>query len=107
MSGAYPKDANYGTPGYQHIMFIPTTNIDGKNICFDPVQSTNEKIVTAKEMLASFGYNWVYDSKEDYEKRNVINKEVKVNKQNRNRKNDMKSLGLIFDNVSPPHDSVN
>ena len=49
VAGAYPKDGNYGTPGYQHIMFMPTANINGNNIGFDPMLSTNEKIVTIKE----------------------------------------------------------
>ena len=32
VSGAYPKEASYGTPGYQHFIFMPTTNINGRNI---------------------------------------------------------------------------
>lgn len=102
VSGAYPKNANYGTPGYQHFMFMPTTTINGKNIGFDPVHSSKDNIVTMKEMLASFGYNWVYDSKEDYENRNVVSKQIQSNLVKRSQITDLKSSGANWGAYSPP-----
>ncbi|CAM1342526.1 hypothetical protein [Tenacibaculum amylolyticum] len=103
VSGAYPEDANYGTPNYQHFMFMPTTNVNGKNVGFDPMLSTKDKVVTIKEMLASFGYNWVYDSKEDYENRNTISKEIQNNFSKRNRKTDLDSGAANVSNIAPPY----
>jgi len=104
VSGTYPKDANYGTPGYQHFMFMPTTTINGKNIAFDPVHSTTKEVVTMKQMLASYGYNWVYDSKEDYEKRDVVNKQLQVNFLKRGETSDLESAGANFGNAAPPYE---
>ncbi|SNR14309.1 hypothetical protein [Tenacibaculum jejuense] len=103
VSGAYPKDANYGTPGYQHIMFMPTTNISGKNIGFDPSLSTENKVVTIKEVLASYGYNWVYDSEEDYKNRNVLNKQINANLSNREKKADLDSGAGNLSHIKPPN----
>ncbi|WP_075344015.1 hypothetical protein [Tenacibaculum agarivorans] len=103
VSGAYPKNADYGTPGYQSIMLMPTTTINGKNISFDPVQSTTEKVVTMKQIFANYGYNWVYDSKEDYENRNVANKEIQDNLAKRAQKSDLESAGSNFGKVTPPY----
>ncbi len=102
VAGAYPKDGNYGTPGYQHIMFMPTANINGNNIGFDPMLSTNEKIVTIKEMLTSYGYNWVYDSKEDYKNRNIVNRTVLNNFTKRKDIKDINSSSSNFGELRPP-----
>lgn len=104
VSGAYPKEANYGTPNYQHILLMPTTNINGKNIAFDPVLSTKDKVVTVKEMLASYGYNWIYDTKEDYNNRNVTKREIENNLKNRAAKKDIESGSGNFNNVAPPYE---
>ncbi len=102
VSGAYPEDANYGTPKYQHIMFMPTTEIDGKQIGFDPVQSSKEKVVTIKEMLASYGYNWIYDSKEDYDNRNKQSKSIQQNFKKRGQMSDIDSGTANVTTVGPP-----
>ncbi|APG66145.1 hypothetical protein LPB136_12530 [Tenacibaculum todarodis] len=63
--------ANYdGTKrSYQDLIYIPTTTVNGKQIAFDPVQSLKQgKLVTFKEMLAANGYNWIYNSIEDFKK---------------------------------------
>lgn len=60
---------NYNGTGrsYQDLIYIPTTTIDGKQIAFDAVQSVAEgKLVTFKEMLAKNGYNWIYNSTDDF-----------------------------------------
>lgn len=103
VSGAYPKDSKEGVPNYQNIMLMPTTNINGKNVSYDPVQSTGKKIVTMKEMFTSFGYNWVYDSKEDYEKRNVVSKKVKDNFIKRKNLEDLESGVSNKTHLSPPN----
>lgn len=104
VSGAYPEDADYGTPNYQHIMFVPTTNVEGKEISFDPVQSSKGDVVTIKEMLASYGYNWVYDSKEDYENRNVVSKEIQENFAKRAKTTDLDSGNANVSNIAPPYE---
>ncbi|WP_093674164.1 hypothetical protein [Tenacibaculum sp. MAR_2009_124] len=103
VSAAYPENTDHGVPNYQNLLFMPTTEIGGKNICFDPVQSTSEKTVTVKEMLASYGYNWVYDSKEDYDNRNKTNGLVKRNSQNRSKSTDVESGAGNRGQISPPY----
>lgn len=81
VSASYPEGSSHGIPNYQNIMFMPTTEIKGKHIGFDPIKSNSNKIVTMKESLGNYGYNWVYDSKEDYENRKSkdYNKYLKLN----------------------------
>ncbi|TYQ00100.1 hypothetical protein C7447_101709 [Tenacibaculum adriaticum] len=69
ISAAYPKNYKPDTiqSNYQTLIYIPTTDIDGKNVAIDLVQSKKDSIVTFKEMLVKYGYNWRYNSKEDYE----------------------------------------
>lgn len=103
ISAAYPLDTERGTPNYQTNMFMPTVEINGKNICFDPVHSTKDKIVTMKEMLAKYGYNWVYDTKRDYDSRNVVLKEVKDNFKNRETIEDQMSSAGNLSHKKPPY----
>lgn len=103
VSASYPESTNHGTPNYQTTMFMPTTEIDGINIAFAPEVSTGNKIVTMKEMLGSYGYNWVYDSKEDYENRNTTTKKLKSNKQSREQKGDIESGAGNYGQLSPPY----
>ena len=68
VSASYPENTLHGVPNYQTVMFMPTTEINGHNIAFAPEVSKNGKIITMKEILGKYGYNWIYDTKEDYEK---------------------------------------
>ncbi|CAL2077420.1 hypothetical protein [Tenacibaculum sp. 190524A02b] len=53
--------------GYGSLIYIPTTTMNGEQIAFDPVQSANRgKLVTFREMLAEYGYNWIYDTEGAY-----------------------------------------
>ncbi|MFY0628790.1 MAG: hypothetical protein JXR05_00335 [Flavobacteriaceae bacterium] len=83
VSASYPENTTQGIANYQTIMFMPTTEINGKNIGFDPLQSTSEKIVTMKETLIKYVYNWIYDSKEDYDNRKVTTEALLKNFQNK------------------------
>ncbi len=60
MFGAYPN--NYTLKpiksNYQSIIFMPTTNVDGKNEMFDPLNSEFNQPKLTKEILADFGYNF-------------------------------------------------
>ena len=103
VSGAYPKEASYGTPGYQHFIFMPTTNINGRNIGFDPALSTKDNIVTIKEKLADFGYNWVYDNQEDYNNRDKVSDKIQINYNNRATTNDLESVGGNLGTLCPPY----
>lgn len=103
VSAAYPNKTSHGVPNYQNLVFMPTTEIDGKNICFDPVQSTKEKIVTVKEMLTNYGYNWVYDSKEDYENRKKSDKFLEQKRLTRESQEDLESGNSNFGNITPPY----
>lgn len=61
---------NYNNTGksYQDLIYIPTTTIDGKQIPFDPVLSAKKKkVVTFKQALAERGYNWIYNTKKEFE----------------------------------------
>ncbi|WP_440120689.1 hypothetical protein [Tenacibaculum sp. Ill] len=103
VSASYPKKMERGTPNYQTVMFMPTTNIKGENIAFAPEVSTGNKIVTMKEMLGSYGYNWIYDSKEDYENRNNFPKSLKENFLKRGEKLDEESMSGNLGQLAPPH----
>ncbi|RKF04208.1 hypothetical protein C8N26_0871 [Tenacibaculum lutimaris] len=78
ISTAYPE--NYSgskTAGYQTLIFMPTTTIDGEEfVTFDPLKSKKGVPVTFKSILAKRGYNWSYDnsriSKEE-QKAGVLN----------------------------------
>ncbi len=76
ISAAYPKNyKNSKQANYQTLVLVPTTIVNGENIAFDAVQSSSEKTVTFKEMLAKYGYNWKYDTSKDYndaEKNKVV-----------------------------------
>ena len=68
ISAAKP-DYNGTGRSYQDLIYIPTTTIDGKQVAFDPLQSFEQgKLVTFKEMLAKNGYNWIYNTTEDFNK---------------------------------------
>lgn len=102
VSAAYPKNFEQGTPNYQTFVFMPTTEVEGKNIPFDAVQSTNEKVVTMKDALAKYGYHWKYDSKEDYEA--AKNKGVLLQKGLLEKTADTKSVAGNLGHLSPPFD---
>lgn len=103
VSAAYPKNFDHGTENHQTFIFMPMVEIDGKNIPFDAEASTNGKIVTMKESLASYGYNWVYDSKEDYENRNNISKEIRKKSLYRGYIPDTKSSSGNVAYIKPPY----
>lgn len=66
---ASKPDYNGTGKSYQDLIYIPTTTINGKQVAFDPVQSTKKgKLVTFKEALAANGYNWIYNTEEEFEK---------------------------------------
>ncbi|WP_299118397.1 hypothetical protein [uncultured Tenacibaculum sp.] len=68
ISAAMPNYNNTGR-SYQDLIYIPTTTIGGKQVAFDPLQSYKQgKLVTFKEMLAKNGYNWIYNSLEEFNK---------------------------------------
>lgn len=63
ISAAYPKTQGGKEAGYQTLIFMPTTEVDGdKYVTFDPIYSKKGKIVTLKTILAKKKYNWPYDS---------------------------------------------
>ncbi|CAM1352435.1 hypothetical protein [Tenacibaculum ascidiaceicola] len=103
VSASYPESTSHGTPNYQTTMFMPTTEINGRNIAFAPEASTENKIVTMKEMLGSYGYNWVYDSKEDYDNRDKVNKEIQQNILKREQKGDEESGTGNYGTLRPPY----
>ncbi|WP_299622590.1 hypothetical protein [uncultured Tenacibaculum sp.] len=104
VSGSYPENTSHGKPGYQNIMLMPTTSINGKNIAFDPVHSQENKVKTMKEMFATYGYNWVYDSKEDYNNRFVTNSKLQKSYAKRIQTSDIESSGANWGNATPPYD---
>ncbi|SED20327.1 hypothetical protein SAMN04489761_4608 [Tenacibaculum sp. MAR_2009_124] len=70
--------------GYNSLVYLPSTVINGKEVLFDPVQSARQgKLVTFKEMLERYGYQWIYDDAEDYEqgKRKDNNYDLKSNQE--------------------------
>ncbi|WP_299118399.1 hypothetical protein [uncultured Tenacibaculum sp.] len=103
VSASYPENTSHGVPNYQTVLFMPTTEINGKNIAFAPDASKNGEIVTMKEALGEYGYNWVYDSKEDYENRKTIEEEIRQNFKNRSFREGKLSNAGNFGQLSPPY----
>ncbi|CAM1365163.1 hypothetical protein [Tenacibaculum xiamenense] len=67
---------------YSSLIYMPSTKINGRDVLYDPTRSANEgKLVTFKEMLERYGYQWIYDNAEDYEqgKRKDNNYDLKSN----------------------------
>ncbi len=65
ISAAYPKNysVNPKEAGYQTLIFMPTTTIDGEAfVTFDPLKSKKGVPTTFKSILAKRGYNWPYDN---------------------------------------------
>lgn len=81
---AVKKDYAGTGKSYQDLIYIPTTMVKGKEVPFDPVQSLEQgRVVTLKEVLAKYGYNWIYNTKEEWEngKRKDFNYSIKPNMQ--------------------------
>lgn len=108
---AVTKDVGRTKHGYKTLIYIPTTNVNGKEIMFDPMQSYKQgRLVTLKEMLGEFGYNWVYDSKEDYTNRgeklanNTKKKSTEVISNERASMGDFDQSGAgNFGTIAPPY----
>ena len=63
ISGAYSKKGDGSTPGYQTLIFMPSTTINGEHfVAFDPLRSKKGKPKTFKELLKKKGYHWGYDN---------------------------------------------
>ncbi|WP_272151625.1 hypothetical protein [Tenacibaculum aiptasiae] len=103
VSASYPENTLHGVPNYQTLMFMPTTEINGNNIAFAPELSNNGDIVTMKEILGEYGYSWIYDTKEDYNNRNLVNKELQKNFLNRNNNTDKESSNGNRGLLQPPY----
>lgn len=103
VSASYPENTLHGVPNYQTVMFMPTTEINGNNIAFAPEMSNNGEIITMKEVLGEYGYNWIYDTKEDYDDRNLVNKEIQKNFLNRNNNTDKESSNGNRGLLQPPY----
>ncbi|KAB1157202.1 hypothetical protein F7018_09720 [Tenacibaculum aiptasiae] len=103
VSASYPEDSSHGIPNYQTNIFMPTTEINGRNIAFAPDASKNGEIVTMKEILSKYGYSWVYDSKEDYNNRKIKSKEIQKNSLMRDELIDSESANGNRSQLSPPY----
>ncbi|NQX85480.1 MAG: hypothetical protein HRT67_06195 [Flavobacteriaceae bacterium] len=76
------KDCDGAKQGYNSLLYLPSTIFNGQEVLFDPVQSAKRmKLVTFREMLEEYGYQWIYDTAEDYEhgKRKDNNYDLKSN----------------------------
>lgn len=64
ISAAYPeKQSGTKEAGYQTLIFMPTTTINGEEfVAFDPLKSNKGVPATFKSILAKRGYNWPYDN---------------------------------------------
>lgn len=102
ISAAYPYfSGKQQTAKYQALIYVPTANVNGKDVPIDVVHSTKGNIVTFKEMLAKYGYSWVYNTKEEYEE--AKHKELKQQrKEMKSGRNDESGVGN-WGTLSPPH----
>lgn len=82
ISAAYPnKKSNSKEAGYQTLIFMPTTTIDGEYfVTFDPLKSVKGNPITFKSILAKKGYKWLYDnSKVSKNKETIVEKSFQEN----------------------------
>ena len=93
--------------GYENLMYIPTAMVDGEEVLVDLINSKVGKVVTFKEMLEKYGYEWRYDSKENFKMKGK-SKEVKQDSQvlrSMVQENDELAIVSNYGQISPPHDN--
>lgn len=58
--GAYPENyaINPVKRNYMSVILIPVTNIDGKRVMFDPLNSDLNQPKAVQDILSSYGYNY-------------------------------------------------
>ncbi len=91
--------ANYLGEGksYQSLIYMPTTLINGKQVAFDPVQSVKQgKLVTVKQILAKYNYNWPYGKKMNSEQMKVMHQKSTL------KEDDLESGAGNKGQLSPP-----
>ncbi len=74
ISAAYSnKKSNPKEAGYQTLIFMPTTTIDGEHfVTFDPLISKKGMPITFKSILAKRNYNWYYDKSKLAKTKNAL-----------------------------------
>ena len=63
---------------YENLLYIPTTVVNGKEVQVDVLNSSREKLVTFKEILEKYNYEWRYDNKENFKLKSSKKEEVKT-----------------------------
>lgn len=79
IKGVYSEKTNHRDDfiGYENLMYMPTTVIQGEQVLVDVINSSKEKTVTFRQMLEKNGYEWRYDNMKNF----VLKAKQKVNKQ--------------------------
>jgi len=86
--------------GYESLMYVPTTLIDGKETLIDLEHSSEGNIVSFRSMLASNDYEWNYDGKEDT---NKVTETGNAKMMMRSRSSNNSSSGN-YNGANPPYD---
>ncbi|TCI93517.1 hypothetical protein [Tenacibaculum sp. M341] len=94
--------------GYESLIYIPTAIVNGQETHVDLIHSTRDQIVTFKEMLEKYGYEWRYDNKENFVLITTKLKDIKQEKLQEvkamMRSGDELSIAGNKSNLAPPHD---
>ena len=72
-----PKDI---AKGYENLLYIPTTMVNGKEVEIDVLKSSKGSVVTLKEILENYNYDWRYDNKENYKNKSSITEDKDIHK---------------------------
>ncbi|CAL2090051.1 hypothetical protein [Tenacibaculum sp. 190524A05c] len=89
---------------YENLIYIPTTLINGKEVQVDVLNSSKDKLVTFKEMLEKYNYEWRYDNKENFKLKSGKKEEKTVFKSMvmRDGLSDEESSAGNYGHLSPP-----
>jgi len=90
--------------GYESLIYLPTTLVNGKETLIDVANSSKNNIVSFKDMLTKNGYEWRYDttnttatlSEENISKKQEVNSEMQL------RSSNGEALIANFSHVKPP-----
>ncbi len=88
--------------GYENLMYMPTAMVNGKEVLVDLINSKVGKIVTFKEMLERYGYEWRYDNVNNYKMKGK-QKEVKIVKAMMKEHDELSGTANVT-NIAPPYE---
>ncbi len=108
VKGVYTQDTTKDKEymNHENLMYLPKAMVNGEEVLIDLVNSTKEKIVTFKERLGRYGYNWNYDNAKDFKANEAAKQQEKQEVKSAKMSllaEDSESFVANFSHISPPH----